>query len=133
MVVFPSEKAETVRVILLPAGSPGRKHNHADSLGRKPLITHNSLCPKQRFAATYDGQPRQEVNIGGLAFVVTCNANLSRVGKFILQGIGIRVRLFVHVTVTVQKCYGVTSSTTRTKKRDGWVTCDFTSLTTVFQ
>ena len=38
--------AETVRVILLPAETLGRKLNHKDSLCRKLLTKHNSLGTK---------------------------------------------------------------------------------------
>ena len=47
--------AETVRVILLPAESLGRKLNHMDSLYRKLFPKHNSLGRKQEeIAAKFD-------------------------------------------------------------------------------
>ena len=44
--------AETVRVILLPAETVGRKLNHIDSLCRKLFTKHNSLSRKQEIAQT---------------------------------------------------------------------------------
>ena len=47
--------AETVRVTLLPAESLGRKQNHADSLCRKPFIMYRSLGRKQEIADSLGG------------------------------------------------------------------------------
>ena len=47
--------AETVRVILLPAETLGRKLNHRDSLCRKLFAKHNSLGRKQEMADSLRG------------------------------------------------------------------------------
>ena len=47
--------AETVRVILLPAETLGRKLNHTDSLCRKLFTKHNSLGRKQEIADSLGG------------------------------------------------------------------------------
>ena len=47
--------AETVRVILLPAETLGRKPNHRDSLCRKLFAKHNSLGRKQEMADSLSG------------------------------------------------------------------------------
>ena len=47
--------AETVRVILLPAESLGRKRNHTDSLCRKPFFVDGSLGRKQEITDSLGG------------------------------------------------------------------------------
>ena len=56
-------RLEPVSVILHPAKTFGRKHNHMDSLGRKPCFVDSSLGRKQEIVdsisqAKHDRQSR---------------------------------------------------------------------------
>ena len=47
--------AETLCMILLPAKRFSKEQDHMYSLGRKPFITHNSICRKQEIADSLGG------------------------------------------------------------------------------
>ena len=60
--------AETVRVILLPDESLGRKQKHTDSLYRKLFTKHNSRSRAVSAEAKYDEKSFQEAKMSGLVY-----------------------------------------------------------------